>query len=370
MKRVLFLVLALIVLVSSSACVFSSDPISSVSKGSFDNSQNRQNSSADKHTSSHDSSSSLSNESDTSSDVSNLTESTPIDESDVASGNESSDITGDGNSTGNGDGDGNSNGNGDGNGDGNGSGSGNGSNSGNSVLDSFYEDVEISPLPITDTDYIESPTDADIQEFYKFIDAKVLDYYGAGLFWPEMTDSALDKMSALYFAQQYYYYYGNEIEYLENNGTGYGTGCGDPLGRFVIPEKRPDDYEYCDYYVTATAYDIEALNWISEHILNKTVTYPDDNNGYCHEGKYYEADYYYGAWGHPGNCYFDQYKSYKYIGNGQYVFNFYYETAEPDTGFRTCFRFIAMPKYDAKVGTYWRLLFFDQVKREQYEVDW
>ncbi len=220
--------------------------------------------------------------------------------------------------------------------------------------------------PVIDPDYIEKPTNADIELFYDMIYTKcdpTVDYFKWVLVWPFNDDIKFSKgNNALKYAMEYYSFFGFKTDYLKGEQS-----CGDPLNRFVGPT---DDINFM--YVSATVYDVEALNWIAENVFNGVAVYPDDKNGYCHEGKYYDAYYARDGWGDPGSSVDGFEKSYKYLGNGQYRFSFCYKYTDESCVYNEIWMdFVAIPKYDEKIGTYWKLISYDRVKIESFEdSDW
>ena len=344
------------VMLISVFCGCVSDSGTTVSKGNNSNNVSSTNSQKDKNESSNTASA------DMSSDVSGDSSETSGDNSNEASGDGLGDTSSDlsNETSGNGAENGSGTESGTGNGTENGTGNGNGTENGTGT----EEENEPVP-PVIDPDYIENPTDADIELFYNFIDRGTTYFYGEGLYWPGSDDIDFGNYNkTLWLAMEYYTYFGFKTERLESEGK----GCGDPLNRFIFPDEHYDPL--IGTYVYADVYDVEALNWICENVFNNTAVYPDDKVGYCHEGKFYDAYYVYGASGYPGDTLFECKKSYKYLGNGQYRFTFYYDMAVPDVGDRTTMSFIAIPKHDEKMGTYWKLISYDRVKREQYEIVW
>lgn len=339
---------------------------------SFTNSQKDKNESS-KNTSSDTFSDTSSNtSSDISSDVSDNGSEISSDVSEAESGdvtgNTSSEISG-GTSS---DGAETSTDNGDtGNGDTGNGGTGNGgtensTENGGGTGDNSSSESESTPPPVIDEDYIENPTSADIEVFYKFIHDKIENYNTPGIYWSEKDDINFSNYDdTLSLACAYYRYFGFELDHLPNQGQ----GCGDPLGRFMFTDEEYNDPFAIDLSVTATIYDVEVLNWICENIFNGTAKYLDDKYGYCCDGKYYEARYYYGGYGdYPGNSLYKYERSYTYLGNGQYRFTFYYEVDEAGVGFATTMQFIAIPKYDEKMGTYWKLISYDRVNRQRIDI--
>lgn len=219
-------------------------------------------------------------------------------------------------------------------------------------------------VPEVNIDYIQNPTQADFDEFYDMIDYEIINW---GSYWDDY-ELMLNKYNLISLVTSYYSYFGFEKERLNS----VGDGCGDPLGRFIIKEDPyiKEDPLYIKPFVYADVYDAESLQWIANNIFNKTLVFPDDENSYCYEGKYYVAEYIYGMSGEEDIYVQDKNQQHEYLNDGKYKFTFYVEIGRGWSYEIECYtsEFVAIPKRGDN-GTYWQIQSYEIINEDRYFIE-